>query len=150
MKLFHPQVNLQKINNFLCGIQAKFNYTIQHARYTIVPKAERTMRMRGCMIAGTSSGCGKTTISIGIMAALKQMGLRVAPFKAGPDYIDTGFHEKTTGRPSVNLDIWLAGRENIRYIAIFCLAMADAREICRISCRIKSRSRGRRTPVSSS
>ncbi len=59
------------------------------------------------MIAGTSSGCGKTTITLALLAQLKDRGIRVAPFKSGPDYIDPGFHHLASGRICNNLDLFL-------------------------------------------
>jgi len=70
--------------------------------------------MQGVVIAGTHSGSGKTTITLGLLAALKKKGYTVQPFKTGPDFIDTGLHGHITGRPSRNLDLWMCGREYVR------------------------------------
>lgn len=61
------------------------------------------------MIAGTSSGVGKTSITLGLMRALKNMGYKVRGYKVGPDYIDTGYHTLATGNESINLDSFMVG-----------------------------------------
>ncbi len=66
------------------------------------------------LIAAPMSGSGKTTIARGLMALFYQKGYKVQPFKCGPDYIDTKFHEAACGRPSINLDTFMATPKHVR------------------------------------
>lgn len=68
------------------------------------------------LIAATSSGCGKTTLSLGLMRALAARGAIVQPFKCGPDYIDTQFHAAASGKTSINLDTFMASENHVRAI----------------------------------
>lgn len=65
------------------------------------------------LIAAPTSGSGKTTVSRGLMALFVKKGLKVQPFKCGPDYIDTKYHEAVCGRPSINLDTFMASPEHV-------------------------------------
>ena len=66
------------------------------------------------IVSGTSSGSGKTTVALGLMAAFSEKGYTVQPFKCGPDFIDPGLHRLVTGTVSRNLDPWMCGEEFTR------------------------------------
>lgn len=66
------------------------------------------------MLAASSSGCGKTTLTCAILAALKNMGVNPAAFKCGPDYLDTMFHTSVIGVDSTNLDPFFSAPEELR------------------------------------
>jgi cobyrinic acid a,c-diamide synthase len=64
------------------------------------------MTARGLIIAAPRSGAGKTTVTLGLLAALKRRGIAIRAAKAGPDYIDPAFHAAATGARGFNLDTW--------------------------------------------
>ena len=66
------------------------------------------------LIAGTNSGCGKTTVTTALLSALRAKGIPLAAFKCGPDYIDPMFHRRALGLPSHNLDPYFSTGEQLR------------------------------------
>uniref|UniRef100_I2Q6A3 Cobyrinate a,c-diamide synthase n=1 Tax=Desulfovibrio sp. U5L TaxID=596152 RepID=I2Q6A3_9BACT len=80
---------------------------------------------RGLVVGGTRSGCGKTSVALGLMRAFARRGLVVQGFKAGPDFIDPGHHALATGRPSHNLDDWMCGPDGMRAVFARYAAGAD-------------------------
>ena len=77
------------------------------------------------MIAAPASGSGKTTLARGLMALFSSKGMQVQPFKCGPDYIDTKFHELVCGRPSINLDTFMASGQHVQELFAYYGSQAD-------------------------
>jgi len=80
---------------------------------------------KAIVVAAPSSGSGKTLITLGLLRAFRNAGVRVAASKVGPDYIDPRFHEAATGRPCYNLDPWAMSAGQIRSLAAELARDAD-------------------------
>ena len=72
-----------------------------------------TMSIPRIIIAGTSSGVGKTSITLGLLHKFKDLGFKIQSFKVGPDFIDPAYHTFVTNNPCYNLDSWLMGEEGV-------------------------------------
>ncbi|WP_327344126.1 cobyrinate a,c-diamide synthase [Mycolicibacter icosiumassiliensis] len=83
------------------------------------------VRLPRVVIAAPASGHGKTTVAVGVMAALSARGLQVSGHKVGPDYIDPSYHALATGRPARNLDPYLVGADRIVPLLLHGAAGAD-------------------------
>jgi cobyrinic acid a,c-diamide synthase len=77
------------------------------------------------VLAGVSSGVGKTTTTVAVAQALRARGLTVALFKCGPDYLDPTYHARVTGTQSQNLDGWMMGRDAVRDTFVHAARGAD-------------------------
>ena len=74
------------------------------------------MRKPQVLIGAATSGSGKTTFTLGLLRLLRNRGMKVQPFKCGPDYIDTKHHAMAAGEEAVNLDTFMASSEHVRQL----------------------------------
>ncbi len=93
----------------------KYKIEIGSSPSSSLPTGEGGGRGR-FLIGAATSNSGKTTFTMGLLRALRDRGLKVQPYKCGPDYIDTMFHEIASGRESVNLDIYMASEEHVKEV----------------------------------
>ncbi len=78
--------------------------------------SKNTEKVNRVLIAGTNSGCGKTTVTLAVLTALKKRGVSVASAKCGPDYIDPMFQRSALGVPSTNLDPFFFDENTLRFL----------------------------------
>ena len=71
------------------------------------------MKIPRIVLAGATSGVGKTSITCSIIYALQKRGFSVQPFKVGPDYIDPSYLSSISKNETYNLDVWLMGQTQV-------------------------------------
>src|SRR5258708_39937992 len=86
--------------------------------------AADTSTLSAIVVGGTQSSVGKTSVTLGLIGALRRRGLTVQPFKVGPDFIDPLHHQHASARPPRNLDGWMLDPET--NLHPFARAPADA------------------------
>ncbi len=82
-------------------------------------------KFHACVIAGAHSGVGKTSITLGLLTALRRRGLPAQGFKCGPDFIDAGHQSMAAGRPARNLDTWMMGEPGVKRAYAHAVQGAD-------------------------
>lgn len=105
-------MNIKSLKNPLKIYQGNINPVSDSNHDVVKGDCMNAVRPR-LIVASASSGRGKTTITMGLIRALKSIGKEVYPFKTGPDYIDPGFHSLCAERPCYNLDTVLMGKDGV-------------------------------------
>jgi len=122
------ETGLKQINGNApgCGrIRWAYFYRTIASRVPFLLSDSSAARNELLLIAGTQSGCGKTTVTLALMQYLRALNLSVAPFKAGPDFLDPMWHAVVCGKTSYNLDTRMMGEESCRDLFAEQSASAD-------------------------